>query len=103
MSTQRMIEFETTSDEGATRVGEALASVFGALAKERPDGVRLAYWRVPGGRRFLALIELAENDRNPLMDVAAARELPGVIAQCVEGGYPRPEIVEQVGSFGFGR
>ena len=101
MGTQRVIEFETTSNERALRISEALASAFGALAEERPDGVRLAYWRVPGGRRFLALIELAEEDRNPLMDIEAARELPGVIAGCVEGGYPRPEIVEQIGSFGF--
>lgn len=51
MSTQRIIEFETTSEEGVARVNAALASAFAALEAEHPDGVRLAYWRVPGGRR----------------------------------------------------
>jgi hypothetical protein len=103
MGTQRIIEFETTSDEGAARVGEAVASAFRALAEESPDGVRLAYWRVPGGRRFFALIELADEGRNPLMDVEAARELPGVIAKSVNGGYPQPQVVDPLGSFGFDR
>lgn len=101
MGTQRLIEFETTSEEGSARISEALASAFGALAKEQPDGVRLAYWRVEGGRRFLALIELAEEGSNPLMDIEATRVLPGVIGACVNGGYPRPEVVERVGSYGF--
>lgn len=101
MSMQRMIEFETVSDEGAARVSSALNSAFTALATERPDGVRLAYWRVPGGRRFVALIELADEGANPLLDLAATRNLPGVIGEYVDGGYPRPEVVEKVGSFGF--
>lgn len=101
MGTQRMIEFETTSDEGDARVTEALVSAFGALDKEQPVGVRLAYWRVPGSRRFLALIELTDAGANPLMDVEATRALPGIIGECVDGGYPRPAIVEKVGSYGF--
>jgi hypothetical protein len=101
MGTRRMIEFETASDEGAARVGEALVSAFGALAEEQPDGVRLAYWRVPGGRRFLARIESADEGVKPLMDVEAARVLPGVTGECVDGGCPRPKIVEKVGRCGF--
>ena len=97
----RMIEFETTSDEGADQVSSALAAAFTALDKDHPDGVRLAYWRVPGGRRFVALIELATGDASPLLGVPAARALPGVIGEHVDGGYPHPEVVELVGSFGF--
>ena len=103
MSTQRIIEFENTSEEGAARVDAALAAAFAALDAEHPDGVRLAYWRVPGGARFFALIELDEEDVNPLLGVPAAKALPTVIGECVDGGYPRPEVVEQVGSFGWGR
>lgn len=103
MSTTRIIEFETTSEAAATRVNAALAAAFTALDAERPEGVRLAYWRVPGGRRFLALIELDKEDVNPLLDVAATRALPGVIGECVDGGYPRPQVVERVGGFGFDR
>lgn len=103
MSIQRIIEFETTSEEGAARVNAALTSAFVALDAQQPDGVRLAYWRVPGGRRFFALIELDKEDVNPLVGVPAAKALPAVIGDCVDGGYPRPEVVERVGSFGFGR
>lgn len=101
MATQRIIEFETVSDTGAARVSEALASAFAALADREPDGVRLAYWRVPCGRRFLALIELAHEEANPLLDLDATRSLPEVIGECVDGGYPRPVTVETVGAFGF--
>ncbi|ADP83695.1 hypothetical protein [Pseudofrankia inefficax] len=101
MSTRRLIDFEVTSDEGAERVNEALVGVFEALAGQRPDGVRLAYWRVTGGRRFHALIELVDEGPNPLMDIPASRALPGLIGSCVDGGYPRPVTVELVGSYGF--
>lgn len=103
MSTQRMIEFETASEEDATRVTEALASAFGALAREAPDGVSLTYWRVRSGRRFLALVESADEGTNPLMDIDATRVLPTVIARCVDGGYPSPKVVDKVGSYGWDR
>ncbi|HEV2065700.1 MAG TPA: hypothetical protein VGR08_02605 [Thermomicrobiales bacterium] len=73
MSTQRMIEFETTSEEGAARVNEAPGSAFGTLAGEAPDGVCSAYWR-DQGRRF--------------MDIEATRDLPRVTGECVEGDIP---------------
>jgi hypothetical protein len=101
MAVQRMIEFETTSDEGAARVDEAVREAFRALSEQQPDGVRLAYWRAPGGRRFVALIELADESTNPLLGVDAARSLPEVIGRDVAGGYPRPEVVEAVGTYGF--
>jgi len=100
---QRVIEFETVTDEGATRVEVALAEAFEALDRERPQGVRLAYWRVSGGRGFLALIELSSEQHNPLLDLPATRRLPGVIADCVDGGYPHPLVVQPVGEYGFGR
>lgn len=101
MATLRIIRFETTSDQGAERVTEALDAAFGALADAAPHGVHLAYWRVPGGRRFTALIELADQEVNPLMTVEAAQSLPRIIGECVQGGYPHSETVELVGSYGF--
>ena len=103
MATQRMIEFETTSDEGAERVLEALDAAFAALAQAEPEGVRLAYWRVPGGCRFMALIELADENVNPLLDLDATRRLTAVISDTMHDGYPDPKVVEPVGSYGFGR
>ena len=67
MATQRMIAFETSSDEGAQPVRQALAAAFDASAHE------------------------------------SARALPRVIGACVPGGYPRPEVVEQVGSYDLPR
>lgn len=101
MGTQRMIEFETTSDEGAERIVQTLSVAFEDLAKAQPKGVRLAYWRVSGSRRFTTLIELADENANPLMGIDATRVLPGIIEMCVQGGYPRPEIVEQIGRYNF--
>lgn len=102
MSTQRMIEFEATTEESAGKIADALAEAFGALAAARPTGVRLAYWRARDTRRFVALIDLTDEGSNPLLDVEAARDLPDVIAGHVEGGYPRPRVVDLLGSYGFG-
>ena len=102
MGTRRMIQFETASVEVAAWVSEAFVSAFGALARELSDGVRLAYWSVPGDRRFLALIELADESANPLINLEATRVLPGIVGECVDGGYPRPDIVAKVGSYGLG-
>ncbi len=103
MSTQRMIEFETASEEDATRANVALVSALGALAKEVPDGVSLTYWRMRSGGRFLALVELANEGSNPLMDIDATRVLPSVIANGVDGGYPNLNVVEKVGFYGWDR
>jgi hypothetical protein len=103
MATQRMIEFETSSDEGAEQVRQALEAAFDALAQECPTGVGLAYWQVRGTRRFVALIDLDDEESNPLLQIDAARALPQVIGACVPGGYPRPEVVEQIGSHNLPR
>jgi hypothetical protein len=103
MATQRMIEFETSSDEGAEQVRQALEAAFDALARECPSGVGLAYWRVRGSRRFMALIALDDEESNPLLQVGAARRLPQIIGACVPGGYPRPEVVEVIGSYNLPR
>lgn len=103
METQRMIEFETSSDEGAEQVRQAVEAAFDALAQERPNGIVLAYWRVCGSRRFVALIALDDEGSNPLLQVDAARQLPETIGACVQGGYPRPQAVEVIGSYNLPR
>jgi hypothetical protein len=103
MATQRMIAFETSSDEEAQRVRQALVAAFDALAHESPAGVGVAYWQVHGSRRFVALIDLDDEESNRLLQVDAARALPRVISACVPSGYPRPEVVEQIGSYDLPR
>lgn len=101
MGTQRIIEFETTSDEGAAPDSKALASAFGVLAKEHPDGVRLAYRRMPDSRRFLALIELAEGAPIRCWTWRPRGSCPASSGSASTADTHAPEIVEQVGSFGF--
>ena len=101
MSIQRMIDFETTTNDAAEKISAAVQSAFRVLSEAKPKGVRLAYWRVPSSRRFMALIELADEQINPLMDIEATRTLPALISNYVEGGYPRPETVERVAAYGF--
>lgn len=102
MTTQRMIEFTTATDEGRRRVTEAVGKAFEALDTAQPDGVRLAYWRSQDGRRFVAMIDLVDEGSNPLLDIGPARELPKVIGEQVEDGYPDPEVMDLLGSYGFG-
>ena len=101
MSTWRMIEFETTTDEGQQSVVEAVTQTFEAVVAEQPAGIRLAYWLTRDGRRFVALLELDDEASNPLLSIAAARALPGVIGSHVNGGYPSPEIMDLLGRYGF--
>lgn len=91
MSTQRMIEFTATTDEGRRRVTEAIAKIFEALKTEQPEGLRLAYWRSQDGHSFVAMIDLADEGSTPLLDIGPARELPRVIGEHAEGGHLIPK------------
>ena len=94
MAMQRMIEFGTSSDEGAEQVRQALEATFrrpGAGVPHRSRSGVLAHSRHSS---------LRDPDRPGRRgaEPAAARALPQIIGACVPGGYPRPEVVEQVGS-----
>ena len=67
---QRVIEF-TTDTFGAEKIESALRAAFDVLAEECPDGVRLAYWKVQGTSRFVALIDLDDERNNPLLSLDA--------------------------------
>ena len=97
---QRVIEF-TTDTFGAEKIESALRAAFDVLAEECPDGVRLAYWKVQGTSRFVALIDLDDEQNNPLLSLDATAALPKVIGSHVESGYPMPQPVELIGSYGF--
>jgi len=62
-----MIQFKTTSDECAERIAYAMSVAFEGLEKPGPGGVGLAYWRVPGGRCWLGLIESTYENANAPM------------------------------------
>jgi hypothetical protein len=96
--TQRMIRFETSTDEGVVRTRAALSRAFEALAEQRPAGVGPTYRQVRGSRRFVALTDLPDDEANPRLQVDAAWVRPRIIGDCVPGGYPRPTVVEHVGA-----
>lgn len=100
MTIQRLIEF-TTDATGGAEIVRAVRVAFAGLEQAQPAGVRLAYWRVGEGERFVALIELADEASNPLTTVPAAAALPRVIGDQVDGGYPVPQRVQLVGAYGF--
>jgi|GEM_PF-437722 hypothetical protein len=97
---QRLIEF-TTDDSGAEEVESAVKTAFSALTEEQPKLVRLAYWRLQDTNKFVALIELEDEKNNPLLNLDATAALPKVIGSHVEGGYPMPQVIELIGSYGF--
>ncbi len=97
MMTRRMIQFETSTDEGVVRTRGALSLAFEALAEQRPAGVGLTYRQVRVSRRFVALMDLPDDEADPRLQVDAAWVLPRIIGDRVPGGYPRPTVVEHVG------
>ena len=97
---QRLIEF-TTDDSGAKEVESAVRAAFSTLTEEHPDFVRLAYWRLQDTNKFVALIELEDEKNNPLLNLDRTAVLPKVIGSHVEGGYPIPQVIELIGSYGF--
>ena len=97
---QRLIEF-TTDMAGAEEIESAVRTAFEALAEGRPDGVRLAYWRVQDTTRFIALIDLDDEQDNPLLTLDATAVLPRVIGSRLKGGYPIPQVLEPIGRYGF--
>ncbi|MGM0697148.1 MAG: hypothetical protein ACQET9_10195 [Actinomycetota bacterium] len=97
---QRWIEFDTDAT-GSTDIGQAIRDAFAALEQAQPPGVKLAYWKMTGQNRFVALIELDEESPNPLLTMPAAAALPQVIGRHVDGGYPVPQPLKLMGAYGF--
>ena len=98
---QRIIQFKTRDNAGATEIINSVRNGLKALDRHKPGGVRLAYWRLTDSNDFIALIELSDPEKNPLFDIQETRELPAAIGEKVEGGYPKPRLLELLGAYGF--
>jgi hypothetical protein len=90
------------SEEGVDEVSSATEAAFAAIRRERPAGVRYAYYRRPGTGEFLALLELEEGAQNPLPGIDAARRLQATVARLAVGEPPAPQPLEELGSYGYG-
>lgn len=89
----------TTKPESADENERLIRNVFAELAKDGPEGLRYAAFRLDDGVSFLhvAVIEGAEN---PLTVSAAFGEFQsGIKDRCADG--PNPSDATVVGSYGL--
>ena len=89
--------------EYAVRNEELVRRVFDELQLMAPQGIRYATLVLDDGASFVHLASLAnDDDRNPLMDVAAFRAFQeGIGERCDEP--PRVVNLREVGSYGLFR
>ena len=96
---KRVMVRYTVKPELAEANAKLVEAVFAQLAREQPDGIRYATFRVSGGPTFVhvASIETADG-ANPLLALAAFREFTSAIRdRCVEP--PVTVELEAVGSY----
>jgi hypothetical protein len=94
-----MLRYEV-AEEGVEEVARAIEAAFAAVWDQQPGGMRYGYYRRPGGTEFIAVLELADADRNPLLTIPAAAELREAVAKWAIGDQPPvPEPLELIGSY----
>ena len=96
-----MVRYRVTSERAAEN--EALiAAVFEQLARERPEGLRYASYKLADGVTFVHLASIEHPDRNPLRELAAFRAFIAAIDDRCED---RPVSVDltEIGSYGSDR
>jgi hypothetical protein len=84
--------------ESVTDVEAAVRTMFSAIERAQPKGVRYASCRLPDGVTFVVLLQLEEGVENPLSTVPEFREFQ----ERVQGWLaepPAPERLTVVGSY----
>jgi hypothetical protein len=88
----------TVKPECVADAEAAVRTMFEAIEKAQPDGVRYASCRLADGVTFVALLELANGNDNPLAAIpefqAFQQRLPEWLAE-----RPTPEQATVVGSY----
>jgi hypothetical protein len=96
---KRVMVRYTVKPELVETNAKLVESVFAQLAREQPDGIRYATFRVAGAATFVhvASIETADG-ANPLLALAAFREFTSAIRErCVEP--PVTVELDEVGAY----
>jgi hypothetical protein len=96
MTVTRVIRY-TTKPESADENERLIRNVFAELAKQNPEGLRYAAFRLDDGVSFLH-VAMLDGDQNPLTASAAFGEFQsGIQDRCAEG--PTPGVAAIVGSY----
>ena len=96
MTVAKVIRYKT-KPESADENERLIRDVFAELAKENPEGLRYAAFRLADGVSFLH-VALLDGDDNPLSASAAFGQFQsGIKDRCAEGPVPADATV--VGSY----
>jgi hypothetical protein len=96
MTVAKVIRYKT-KPESADENERLIRDVFAELAKENPEGLRYAAFRLDDGVSFLH-VALLDGDDNPLSASAAFGQFQsGIKDRCAEGPVPADATV--VGSY----
>jgi hypothetical protein len=99
MTTTKVIRYRTKPDR-ADENERLIRAVFAELAKQNPDGLRYAAFRLDDGVSFLHVAVL-DGEENPLTALAAFGEFQSSIQdRCADGPIPADATI--VGSYGLG-
>jgi len=95
-----MVRYKVKPDQAARN--EALVRrVYEELQATAPEGIRYATFVLEDGVSFVHLASFASDDeRNPLMEVAAFRAFQDTIGDRADEP-PRPMNLREIGSYGF--
>jgi hypothetical protein len=98
MTVTKVIRYRT-KPESADENERLIREVFAELAKQNPDGLRYAAFRLDDGVSFLHVAVL-DGEENPLTASAAFGEFQsGIKDRCAEGPIPADATI--VGSYGL--
>jgi hypothetical protein len=86
--------------DSAPEMESGIRSMFAALEELGPKQVRYAYTKLADGVTFVALLELADGEANPLLDLPAAQEFVANLKGWIDqDAPPKPEPLEVIGSY----
>jgi hypothetical protein len=88
----------TVKPESVADVEAAARTMFDAIEKAQPDGVRYASCRLADGVTFVALLELENGNDNPLATLAEFQAFQRGLANWL-AQPPTPEQATVVGSY----
>jgi hypothetical protein len=85
--------------ETAAEFEAAIEKLLSAVQQEGPKGIRYTWCKLPDGKTFVGLLELAEGFENPLPGIRAAEEFRENLKNWVIEPPTREEL-QVVGSYG---
>jgi hypothetical protein len=86
--------------ESVTDVQAAAKKMFAALNAAQPEGIRYAWYALPDGETFAALVQVDDGVENPLPGLPEFQELQEVVGGSL-AEPPNSQPVTVVGSYRF--